>query len=312
MASLTNLTCSSVKNRSTYRFAAAQHRGHAMAKKRTRNLLIRSPLIAALGACLLSAPRADARECSFGPYTGRCRDIGLMRSVKNDAEKLVSARSILWVEAGYLSPDEASDLQQRIDTGIKAVEKFLDFKFSREAYGQEKIEFFVHGRRAPSRTITAYSPRKYMHPVVFLSFAKEERTPYLHETVHIIAWDWNSLWLKEGLAVHLNDRLSGYAAFPNFGESIDAFAGRVLRREFPPAIEALDLIGENGIPRFADRRVRRMFYILAGSYAGYLLREWGVKKLMRVYAAKDTEAAIQKETGKPAWRWKEAWLGGVR
>ena len=30
-----------------------------------------------------------------------------------------------------------------------------------------------------------------------------------------------------------------------------------------------------------------MFYILAGSYAGYLLREkLGVKKLMRVYAAK--------------------------
>ena len=55
-----------------------------------------------------------------------------------------------------------------------------------------------------------------------------------------------------------------------------------------------------------------MFYILAGSYAGYLLREWGVKKLMRVYTAKDTKAAILKETGKPAWQWKEAWLGEVR
>ena len=64
--------------------------------------------------------------------------------------------------------------------------------------------------------------------------------------------------------------------------------------------------------RFEDRRVRRMFYILAGSYAGYLLREMGVKKLMRVYTAQDTNAAIQKETGKPAWRWKEAWLGEVR
>ena len=283
-----------------------------MAKRRTRNLLIRSLLIAASLFCALGVPRAEVPECSFGPYTGRCRDIGLMRSVKRDAEKRTSARSILWVEAGYLSADEASDLHQRIDAGIKAVEKFLDFKFSREAYGQEKIEFFVHGRRAPSHTITAYSPRKYMHPVVFLSFAKEGRTPYLHETVHVIAWDWNTLWLKEGLAVHLNDRLSGYAAFPNFGESLDDFAGRVLSREFPPAIEALDLVGENGIPRFTDRRVRRMFYILAGSYAGYLLREMGVKKFMRVYAARDAEAAILKETGKPAWRWKEAWLGEVR
>ena len=140
---------------------------------------------------------------------------------------------ILWVEAGYLSPDEAGDLHRRIDAGIEAVEKFLALPFSRAAYGQEKIEFFIHSRRAPSHTITGYRPREYMHPVVFLSYAKRKRTPYLHETVHIIAWDWNSLWLKEGLAVHLNDSLGGYAAFPNFGESVDDFAGRVLRREFP-------------------------------------------------------------------------------
>lgn len=283
-----------------------------MPKRRTRTSFLAPLLIGALLSCAVSIPRADARECSYGPYTGRCRDIGLMRSIKIDGEKRVSARSILWVEAGYLSADEASDLHLRIDAGVEAVEKFLGLPFSREAYGQEKIEFFIHGRRAPSHTITAYSPRKYMHPVVFLSFAKEGRTPYLHETVHIIAWDWNTLWLKEGLAVHLNDRLGGYAAFPNFGEPVDDFADRVLRRGFPPAMEALELVGENGIPRFENRAVRRMFYILAGSYAGYLLREWGVEKFMRVYAAKDAEAAILRETGKPAWRWKEAWLGGVR
>ncbi len=283
-----------------------------MPKNHAGNFLLKSLLIAALILCVLSVPRANARECSYGPYTGRCRDIGHMRSIKRGAEKRTSARSVLWVEEGYLSTDEAGDLHQRIDAGIEAIEKFLDFKFSRAAYGQEKIEFFIHSRRAPSHTITGYRPREYMHPVVFLSFAKRKRTPYLHETVHIIAWDWNSLWLKEGLAVHLNDRLSGYAAFPNFGESVDEFAGRVLRREFPPAIEALDLVGENGIPKFESRRVRRMFYILAGSYVGYLAREWGVKKLMRIYSAKDTNAAIQKETGKPAWQWKEAWLGGVR
>ena len=283
-----------------------------MAQNRARKLFLATGLIAALMLSPASTPRADARECSYGPYTGRCRDIGLMRSLKRDGEKRVSARSVLWVEADYLSEDEASDLHQRIDAGVEAVEKFLGLPFSREAYGQEKIEFFVHGRRAPSHTITGYSPRKYMHPVVFLSFAKGKRTPYLHETVHIIAWDWNTLWLKEGLAVHLNDRLGGYAAFPNFGESLDDFAGRVLGREFPPATKALGLVGENGIPRFESRAVRRMFYVLSGSYAGYLLREWGVEKFMRVYAAKDAEAAILRETGKPAWQWKEAWLGAVR
>ena len=55
-----------------------------------------------------------------------------------------------------------------------------------------------------------------------------------------------------------------------------------------------------------------MFHILAGSCAGYLLREWGVDKFMRVYTAKDAEVASLKETEKPARRWKEAWVGAVR
>ena len=49
-----------------------------------------------------------------------------------------------------------------------------------------------------------------------------------------------------------------------------------------------------------------MFGILAGSCAGYLLRERGVEKFMRAYTAKDAEAAIQKETRKPVWMWKAA------
>ena len=212
-----------------------------------------------------------------------------MRSVKGDAEKRVSARSILWVEAGYLSTDEASDLHQRIDAGIVAVEKFLGFKFSREAYGQEKIEFFVHSRRAPSHTITAYSPRKYMHPVVFLSYAKGKRTPYLHETVHIIAWDWNTLWLKEGLAVHLNDRLGGYAAFPNFGERWMSPAGCSPPR-VSAAMEALDLVGENGIQIREPARAR-MFYISRPLVASFCA-VGGWKKFMRVLRHQGRGAAI--------------------
>ena len=60
-----------------------------------------------------------------------------------------------------------------------------------------------------------------MHPVIFLSFAAEKNAPYVHETVHIIAWDWSAPWLEEGLAVFLNDALSGYPTFPNYGEDLD-------------------------------------------------------------------------------------------
>ena len=55
-----------------------------------------------------------------------------------------------------------------------------------------------------------------------------------------------------------------------------------------------------------------MFCTLAGSCAGHLLREWEVKKFMRVHVAKDAETANLKETGKLARRWKEAWLDSVK
>ena len=42
--------------------------------------------------------------------------------------------------------------------------------------------------------------------------------------MHIIAWDWNTLWIKEGLTVFLNDKLGGYPSFPNFGKDIDELA----------------------------------------------------------------------------------------
>ena len=63
-----------------------------------------------------------------------------------------------------------------------------------------------------------------MFPVIFLTWADEKKAPYIHETVHIIAWDWNTLWIKEGLTVFLNDKLGGYPSFPNFGKDIDELA----------------------------------------------------------------------------------------
>ncbi len=245
--------------------------------------------------------------CTVDNITGPCRFIRTIKTIKADHDKYVSNRSILWIEKAYLSREEAMHLHERIDKGIGDVENALGLKFAAEVYGQEKIEFFVHGARRPSHTITAYWPRRFLHPVIFLTYAKGRRTPYLHEIVHIVAWDWHALWLKEGLAVVLNDRLGGYRAFPNFGRSLDNLA-----REFDgggsfPATAAMDLIGQNGVPEFDNRKVRRIFYIFAGSFVAYLERKIGLPVLMKIYSAEDTAAAILRLTGKPVGQWKAEW-----
>jgi len=167
---------------------------------------------------------ALALPAAAAEYSGTPGDLALIASVKSKAEKYVSARSILWVEKGYLSRDQAYLLHQKIERAIADIEGFTGIQFDAEQYRQEKIEYFVYGGREPSRTITGTRPMTYKCPVIFLTFAAEQQAPYVHETVHIIAWDWRSSWLEEGLAVFLNDALGGEPAFPNYGEDIDRAA----------------------------------------------------------------------------------------
>jgi len=240
-------------------------------------------------------------------YSGSSRDLSLIRSIKSDAEKYVSDRSILWIEEGYLSKEEAELLQQKIDDSIREVENFIGIKFDKEAYKSDKIEYFVHSKRKPSHTITINQPRKYMHPVIFLTYAAEKKAPYVHETVHIIAWDWNTLWIKEGLAVYLNDKLNGYPAFPNYGNDIDRVAKSKLRFK-----SALWKIGGNGVPKFSGKKERRVFYTLSGSFVKYLYTHIGLENLMKIYKAKDTKRAVVEITGKKLGMWKKEWIDNLK
>ena len=150
-------------------------------------------------------------------YSGAPDDINLLVTIKNNSDKYESDRSILWVEKGYLSKAEADYLQGRIDKGIVDIENFTGIPFDKDAYGKDKIEYFVHGRPQKSHTITRYEPRKHMHPVIFLTWAYEEKAPYIHETTHIIAWDWNSLW-PESVTSYSKPSIL-WANLPHFSQS---------------------------------------------------------------------------------------------
>jgi hypothetical protein len=240
-------------------------------------------------------------------YSGSMKDLGLIASIKGDGEQHVSDRSILWVEKGYLSKNQAITLQRKIDQGIGEIENFTGLKYDPAVYKKVRIEYFAHTRPEASHTITGYDPRKYMSPVIFLRFAAEGKAPYIHEAVHIIAWDWYALWMKEGLAVFLNDKLHGDPAYPNFGKNLDRFSRNNLDRRQP-----LSLIGQNGVPVFADQVERRFFYIFSGSFVKYLYTHIGIEKLMKIYTAKDTRKAIAEITGRNMNLWKKDWIASLK
>ena len=240
-------------------------------------------------------------------YSGTMKDLATIQRIQQNADTYVSDRSILWIEKGYLSKGKAKRLHNKIDDSIREIENFIGIKFDVDAYKADKIEYFIHGKREPSHTITAYQPRKYMHPVIFLTYASEKKAPYVHEAVHIIAWDWHTLWLKEGLAIFLNDKLGGYPSFPNFGRNIDKLAKSNLGYS-----SVITKIGQDGIARFLNQQERRVFYILSGSFVKYIYENIGIEKLMEIYKEKNTSNAVEELTGKKLELWKEEWIDSIK
>ena len=239
-------------------------------------------------------------------YSGSMRDLDTIREIQQNADTYVSDRSILWVEKKYLSKAKAKRLHKKIDKSILEIEEFIGIQFDSDAYKADKIEYFIHSKREPSHTITGYQPRMYMHPVIFLSHASERRAPYVHETVHIIAWDWHSLWLKEGLAIFINDKLGGYPSFPNFGKKIDRYAKRNLHLS-----SVLAKMGQNGVPRFSNQTERAVFYIFSGSFVKFIYENIGIEKLMKIYIDVNTSKAVKDVTGKELDAWKKEWIDSL-
>jgi hypothetical protein len=242
------------------------------------------------------------------PISGRMDDHSTASRLRKQGIKHTTQRAILWVEKNYLSKEEIEEFGSFVDKGIIRAEEYLGVTFDKEHYKGDKVHYFIKGGRFISHVFGGYRHKEFRKPIVFLSFVKEGKSPYLHETVHILAWESYSLWIREGLAVYLNDKLGGYPAFPNFGKDIDECAKEYLNRKFR---NTLRLIGNNGIPEFSDRMERRIFYLFSGSFVKFLDGEIGTEKLMDIYKAKNTKQAFKKISGQKVEEWKKVWVNSL-
>ena len=242
------------------------------------------------------------------PIFGRIDDHSTVSKLRKQGIKYTSQRAILWVEKDYLSNGEIKGFGSLIDRGIIRAEEYLQMTFDKEHYKEDRIHYFIKSGRFVSHVFGGYHHKEFRNPIVFLSYVKEGKSPYLHETIHILAWEFYSLWIREGLAIYLNDKLGGYPAFPNFGKDIDECAKEHANRKFK---KVLRLIGKNGIHEFSNRMERKVFYFFSGSFVKFLDGEIGTEKLMNIYKAKNTKMAFKKISGQKVEDWKQAWLNGL-
>jgi hypothetical protein len=230
---------------------------------------------------------------------------------------LLGRRTALWVEHGYLAPVEAQELLALIDEGLGRVEAYVSRTVEGEYGRGARVHYFARGGAFISHTLGGYEQRSLRQPAVFLSFARERRAPYLHESVHIVAPDWSALWLREGLAVFLSRRAGRWPMLLRFADreiDVNARDSEAQARACLTTAAgrtAWDLVGLDGVPEFVSRDVRTAFYLLSGALVERLEASCGPETLMVVYRSNEPAATLARLSGRPIEAWKEAWVREV-
>jgi len=137
-----------------------------------------------------------------------------------------------------------------------------------------------------------------------LSLVRENRGSLLHELVHIYAPDRN-LFLAEGLAVYLQDKLGGNPGFPNFGRDL-----KVSARERLSEVSSLSVLNAGRMLTVRDSdAARRTAKTLAGSFVGFLIEKYGLAKFRDLYETKNYANVYGKSLEILEKEWRSSLLG---
>jgi hypothetical protein len=266
---------------------------------------------------------------SYGKYGNIERNDAIIKEIQDGGQEYISKQttqansskplSIIWVQKNYLTKQQALKLQQKIDKAIVEIRNTLEIPKNERDF---TIHYYVYGAHEASHAITGYHMLDKAHPTTFITWYAQGRSPYVHETVHIIAWHWRSVWIKEGLAVYLNQKLSGEPTFPNFGKNLNFLAKKHIENissnnDLSNILANKFEVGEDGLVFFKGPKKERIhkkkiFYILSGSFTEYLFTQLGASKFMQIYNANNTKQAINIVTGKTISQWENAWANYLR
>jgi MoaA/NifB/PqqE/SkfB family radical SAM enzyme len=198
----------------------------------------------------------------------------------------------LYIEKNYLDDDEAQKISHSIDKGIRDVSEYLKIE------AHNPIEYYIK-----SGEFISYSGSGY----AVLSGIRKHVSPYLHETVHVIAGiHQDCYWLSEGLAVYLNEKLGGYACYPNGAMPLDEC---VKNKRANPEYQnfRLNLETQHDDSLFTDESLRRLYYVFAGSFVKYLDKRIGIEKLMKLYNSENCEKAFLAVANQSVDEYKREW-----
>lgn len=235
-------------------------------------------------------------------------DDKMMKEIKRNGDIYETNRAVVWVEKGYLEPKAAKEFSVLVDKGINDIEKYTGLRIQTGKYASEKVNYYCKGGKFVSHACEC--GMFFRKNNIVLASVVVRAAPYLKETVKLMTCDNNIFWIREGLALYLNDKLGGWPTWPNFGIGVDEKSREFFQEGSPVKFFALELfkkVGENSAPDFEIGEFE-IYCMLSASFVKYLDEQLGTVRLMQIYRARDPKKEIVIVTGKSIDKWKDAWF----
>lgn len=281
------------------------------------------------GAALGSSPGTAALHgTTLHPWD---EDRGYIEALEKSGDAVQGPHAVLFFPSATTTAEQRAALLTRCERGIAAAKELVgrpDWRFR----GDPRIYFYY-----PDARFVAHAPGGNS-ALIPLWRALEDRSPWLHEIMHLLigteVGDWLGqpeevqnarmpLWLHEGLADSLATDVAARTGLVNYSPlfeaadspEIDALARTQLA--LPETERVLQYVGARGkLPELftADRmKVVRPFYVLSGSFVRFLVARHGYPPLLHAIAAFDHEnETLARAIGIPLADEKARWLVQLR
>lgn len=219
--------------------------------------------------------------------------------------------AILYSQCDYLTEDELREFAKKIDVGIIEIETYLNMKLDSERYINSRI--FVNINNSMNEPEFNNENIDMDHTaIISIDDVKEKKSSYIHELTHLIAWDYSSIWAKEGLAIYLNDKFNAHPTYPNTGYDIDKLSLQFYNNGTLESMTAFDLLGENVFPNYEDVEIEEIFYIFSASFVKYIESTIGITNFINIYKSQNTKNSLESITGKSIQILKDEWINHIK
>ena len=210
---------------------------------------------------------------------------------------LATKHAELHIDKDYISKQEKYIIAQKIEKGIRDLKNYLG-KYNKYNFQEEgKIKYNIENHHTIKSSAVRSNGR------IHLSNVHLQKSPYIHETAHILldenAEEVPDFWLSEGLPTYLNAKLAEYK--PEIVDDNNNLEKRTqqylqykdLEKRTQQYLQNKDyevLVETFPKPYFDGINGQRAFYWLSGSFVKYIEDNYGKEKLLKLYNGKRKES----------------------